>query len=846
MQPGMAPGLREWAALWHSGFGRLKHMGRVGTESSTGSWLKKVAQYRARSLRRLVLAGSGWTVNCSAEVQAGAASSVRELSTTSSSVILVAGIALVFLGLLAILTLMIIRERRHHGALEQSHMRVAELSDRQRQSIVEIERLKAEIEYQRGQMETLRDSEKRFRTMVQQLPVGIFATDPQGECCYVNDRWCWLAGMTSDQAAGSGWTRAFHPDDRDQILQAWRQSSDQVEFVAQHRFRTPSGRDTWLNTRLIPLRDRVGRITAHLGAHTDISALKRAEEALRASEARFRNYFELPLIGIALNGADKRWWEVNDRLCEMLGYRRTQLLGMSWAEMTHPDDLAVEEAQFERVMNRRIDSYSLDKRFIRQDGALLYASVSTRCLRQANGVVDCFMTVVQDITERQRSAEHIEYLAYYDTLTGLPNRALLSDRLRQALLRASREHTLAGMMIVDIDRFKLINDALGHKIGDRLLSDVAVRLQQCVRQCDTISRQGGDEFTILLPDLSTGDEATLIAQRMLEVVAEPFHLDGRELSMTCSIGISLYPRDGRNEELMLKNADIALYRAKDMGRNNYQFYLSGATLLSRERLRLEGDLRHAIERRELELYYQPKWDFHTETITGAEALIRWNHPELGLLPPGRFISIAEESGLVLPIGKWILLTSMDEIGHLHQSGFPGLRIAVNLSTRQFQQVDLKDQVRAALTASSFDPACLELELTEGILMNNNEENMTALRAFKAMGVRIAIDDFGTGYSSLSYLQSFPVDVLKIDRAFVMDLPANASSIAIVDAIVTLAHGLGLEVVAEGVETPEQSAFLQAHGCDEGQGYYFGKPMPLTEFWLLLEQDRYRAAAATTA
>ena len=808
-------------------------MSRVGKEAPTGKWAKWAAQGGVRGFRRLViglaLAGGGMTISL-ANVEVSAASPPFRTA-------LLTGIALVLLGLAAgTFALLIVRERRYQAAWEQSRTHIAEINNRRRQ-------LEAELERQKGLIETLQDSERRFQTLAQKLPVGIFMTDPHGECRYVNDRWCWLAGMTAEQAAGSGWIRALHPDDRDQILQAWRQSGEQVEFVAQHRFRTPSGRETWLNIRVVPLRDRVGRITGHLGAHTDIGDLKRTEETLRASEARFRNYFELPLIGIALNGADKRWWEVNDRLCEILGYRRAQLLRMSWAEMTHPDDLAVEEAQFERIMSRRIDGYSLDKRFIRQDGALLYASVSTRCVRQANGVVDYFVTVVQDTTERQRAAEHIEHLAYYDALTGLPNRTLLADRLQQALLRANREHTLAGMMLVDLDRFKLINDALGHKIGDRLLGDVAMRLQQCVRQCDTISRQGGDEFAVLLPDLSSRDDATHIAQRMLDVLVEPFRLDGRELNMTCSIGISLYPRDGCNGELLLKNADIALYRAKDRGRNNYQFYQSGDTQLSRERLHLETDLRHAMDRRQLEVYYQPKWDFHAGVITGAEALVRWNHPELGLLSPARFISIAEESGLVLPIGEWILRTAVDEVGDLHQSGFPGLRIAVNLSTRQFRQADLKDQVREALVASGFDPACLELELTEGILMHNNEENMTALRAFKAMGLRIAIDDFGTGYSSLGYLQRFPVDVLKIDRAFVMDLPANTSSAAIVDAIVTLAHGLGLEVVAEGVETLEQLAFLQAHGCDEGQGYYFGKPMPLSEFRLLLDQDRVRTAAA---
>lgn len=810
---------------------------------SLASGCNNVTQERVKSLRRLSnglsLVSGGWAVGYSADLQAAGVLSPIDLSILSSPAVFLLGISLAAFGLVAHLALLAARERRHKAAEEQARLRIAELSGRQLQ-------LEVELEFQQHQVESLRDSEKRFRSLAQQLPVGIFVTTPDGECRYVNDRWCWLAGMTSEQAAKGGWTQALHPEDRDQVLRALQESADQSEFILQHRFRTPSGRDTWLNTCVIPLRDRIGRVTGYLGTHTDIGALKRAEETLRISETRFRSYFELPLIGIAVNGADKRWWEVNDRLCEMLGYRRTQLLGMTWAEMTHPDDLVLEQAQFERVMNRRIDSYSLDKRFIRQDGALLYASVSTRCLRQANGVVSYFVMVIQDITDRQRAAEHIEYLAYYDALTGLPNRALLADRMHQALFRAGREHTLVGVMIVDIDRFKLINDALDHKNGDRLLSEVALRLQECIRQGDTISRQGGDEFAVLLPDLSTSNEATFIANQMLEAVTQPFNLEGQELSITCSIGISLYPRDGRNEEALLKNADIALYRAKDMGRNNYQFYLSGATTLSRERLHLEGDLRHAIDRRQLELYYQPKWDFHTDTITGAEALIRWNHPVFGLLPPARFISIAEESGLVLPMGEWILRTSMNEISQLHQNGYPGLRIAVNLSTRQFRQTDLKDRVQDALAMSNFDSACLELELTEGILMHNNEENMTALRAFKAMGVRIAIDDFGTGYSSLSYLQSFPVDVLKIDRAFVMDLPENTSSAAIVDAIVTLAHGLGLEVVAEGVETPEQLAFLKAHGCDEGQGYYFGKPMPLDQFRLLLEQDRARLAAAKAA
>jgi diguanylate cyclase (GGDEF)-like protein/PAS domain S-box-containing protein len=714
----------------------------------------------------------------------------------------------------------------------------AEIGQRQRR----LDSVQTEMDQQRQSVESLRESERRFRTLTEQLPVGVFLTDAQGAYRYVNDRWRQLAGLTAEQALESGWSGALHPEDRERVLSAWRQAIEGgAEFAIEHRFRTSSGRETWLNTRAVPLRDRAGNIAGYLGAHTDIADLKQSEETLRASEARFRGYFELPLVGIALTGPDKRWWEVNDRLCEMLGYRRTQLLRLSWAELTYPEDLAIELAQFDRVMSRRIEGYSLDKRFVRQDGEILHVSVSTRCLRRANGVVEYFVTVVQDITERKQAEERAQHLAQYDALTGLPNRTLLTDRLQQAVLRAGRDHSQMGVLLVDLDHFKRINDALGHTVGDQLLRELATRLQECVRPFDTISRQGGDEFAVLLPDLEVTEEAARIAERILDIVAQPCRINDQELRIGCSIGISIYPRDGRNAEMLLKNADTALYRAKDMGRNSYQYYLSGATMIAHERLRLEASLRYAVDRQQLELYYQPKWDFRTGSITGAEALVRWNHPELGLLPPGRFITIAEDSGLILPIGEWVLRNAVRDVSRLHGGGFPKFEVAVNLSGRQFRQAGLADLVGEALAETGFDANCLELELTEGILMNPTEENLGMLKAFKTVGARIAIDDFGTGYSSLSYLQRFPVDVLKIDRSFVVDLPASTDSAAIVDAIVALAHGLGLEVVAEGVETAEQSAFLRARGCDKGQGYYFGRPLPLVELRKLLVQDRLKTA-----
>ena len=795
-------------------------------------WLWRAAGVGLVLLIGVTLISIGEVESQAAGGEPSGAASVRPGWFESGRLGILAGVALLLLGAAGGGTAIVFEQRRRMRAAQDAfQVRIGALQDQQ---LV----LETELGQQRELAETLRDSEQRLRVLLQQLPAGIFLTDIQGEIRYVNDRWQLLAGLTAEQAAGTGWIQALHPDDRNLILETWRQAIQNcTEFVADHRFRTPSGRVKWLNTRATPLMDRAGRITGYLGVHADIADLKQTEETLRASEARFRSYFELPLIGIALTGADKRWWEVNDRLCEMLGYRRAQLLSMTWAELTHPDDLGIDVMQFERVIGRRIEGYSVDKRFIRQDGALLYTGVSTRCVRRTNGAVDYFVMVIQDITERKEAEDRVQHLAHYDPLTGLPNRVLLGDRLQQAVARAGREHAQTGVMMVDIDRFKLINDALGHAVGDRLLQEVATRLRGCARQCDTISRQGGDEFAVLLPDLDSGDEATRIAQRMLELMAQPIRLDDQELSVTCSIGISLYPRDGRTGDLLLKNADIALYRAKDMGRNNYQFYLSGATMLSRERLNLETSLRHAVERQQLEVYYQPKWDFRAGAVTGAEALVRWNHPKLGLLSPARFIPIAEDSGLVLPMGEWVLRAAIREIGELHRSGFPGLRIAVNLSGRQFQQVELADLVAQALTENGFDPVCLELELTESTLMHHTDNNLAVLNALKATGARIAIDDFGTGYSSLSYLQQFPVDVLKIDRTFVMDLPDAAGSVAIVDAIVTLAHGLGLEVVAEGVETPEQLAFLHTHGCDEGQGYYFGRPTSLAEFRALLEQAR---------
>ncbi len=518
-----------------------------------------------RGVLLTVLGCSGLAIRASAEEALSALTQPAPGRIEHSHLAFWIGGGLIALGLTGGFGAVIFSQRRRlkqEEELQQAdrdrlQAQIAALKNRQQALETENWRLQQTAETQQKTVEILRDSEQHFRILARRLPVGVFTADTQGECRYVNEYWRQLAGLTAKQAAGSKWLQSVHPDDRELITQAWRQAVDQdSEFIANHRFQSSSGRVAWLSTRAVPLRDHAGRVTSYLGASTDVADLKRVEETLRASESKFRSYFELPLIGIALTGPDKRWWEVNDRLCEMLGYRRAQLLRLSWAELTHPDDLAAEIAQFDRAMSRRTEGYSLDKRFLRQDGIPIYVSVSSRCVRRTNNVVEYFVTVVQDITERKQAEDRIQHLAQYDALTGLPNRALLDDRLRQAVLRAGRDHSLVAVLLVDLDHFKRINDALGHSFGDRLLQGVVDRLQQCVRQCDTISRQGGDEFAVLLPDLGSSDDAARIAQRILETVALPYRLDDHELLTSCSIGISLYPRDGHSTENLIPHSQL--------------------------------------------------------------------------------------------------------------------------------------------------------------------------------------------------------------------------------------------------------------------------------------------------
>lgn len=430
----------------------------------------------------------------------------------------------------------------------------------------------------------------------------------------------------------------------------------------------------------------------------------------------------------------------------------------------------------------------------------------------------------RDVSDWKRAEERLIDLAHFDQLTGLPNRTLFQDRLRQALPQASRNGKLVALLFLDLDRFKLVNDSLGHTVGDLLLKEAAGRLTHCVRKSDTVARLGGDEFTVVLTNITSVHDAAKVAQKILDDFSRPFGLQGPELFVTPSIGITLYPFDGDDIDLLLKNADTAMYRAKQMGRNNYQFYSAEMNTATIAQLTLESSLRYALKREEFRIHYQPQVDLKTGCITSVEALLRWQHPSLGLVSPQEFIPIAEETGLIVPIGEWVLRTACAQAAAWQKANLPLMHMVVNLSIRQFKQPQLIETVERILGETGLSPRHLGLELTESMLMENEERTVSVLTELNKLGVQISIDDFGTGYSSLRYLKCFPIHILKIDQSFVREIETNATDAAIVTSIIALARNLGLRVVAEGVESAAQLKFLRANGCDGMQGYYFSKPL----------------------
>jgi diguanylate cyclase (GGDEF)-like protein/PAS domain S-box-containing protein len=556
-------------------------------------------------------------------------------------------------------------------------------------------------------------------------------------------------------------------------------------------------------------------------------------DRLRESEERYATLVELAAIGISHVDVDGRFVHVNRQLCEMLGYTRDELLALSVRDISHPDDRHSTDKQRAQLHAGEIDSFKAEKRYVRKDGTPVWVHLTVRAKRGSDGRRVHDISIVEDITERREAQSRVEYLATHDEMTGLANRTLFSELLARAVARERRHRRKFAVLFLDLDRFKIVNDSLGHDGGDKLLKVVASRLGAGVRSSDVMARFGGDEFVLLAHEIPDRQTAAIVARHLLSLILKPVAIGEQQCRVTASIGIAVYPDDAADATTLLKRADMALYRAKEEGKNTFQFYSPDLGARSEERMRIETCLRDAVARNELSLHYQAKVDMKTGAIRGVEALLRWTHPELGSVSPTQFIPVAEECGLIVPLGQWAMTTACAQSVAWLREGLPPICMAVNLSPRQFLDPNLVAVVADVLARTGIQPHLLELEITESVMSHDMDAALAKLTAIRTLGVRLAIDDFGTGYSSLAQLKRFPIDVLKIDRSFIKGIPSDKEDIAITEAILALAGSLGVRIVAEGVETREQQAFLEQHDCDEMQGFYFSRPVPPDDFARLL-------------
>jgi diguanylate cyclase (GGDEF)-like protein/PAS domain S-box-containing protein len=688
-------------------------------------------------------------------------------------------------------------------------------------------------------------AKERLELALEGSGASLWDIDLQSGKVYVSEGWASFLGLPRAPTVTTiaELTKDVHPEDRQSLVESSIavMKGAQAEYVQEHRFRAVDGSWKWLQSRgKVSERDAAGRSLRMTGILLDITARKRAERALLETERRYRDVVEASGEYVWETDAQWRYTYLSARVESVLGYPRAELLGRTPREFMPLGEARALDAWFERNAQEGQPFRDLQHRSIARSGQVIWQQVSGMPVRDAQGALAGYRGTGADISARKQAEDRIQYLATRDALTGLPNRALLADRARQAILAAARSRGMLAVLLVDLDRFKLVNDSLGHQAGDALLRAVGERLQGTLRREDTLARLGGDEFVLLWDRLKGAPEAALVAQRIQGILQRPFEIDGRTLHVTASIGISIYPEDGRDYSELLKNADTALYDAKDAGRNGMRFFSPQLHARAAARLTLESDLRGALARSELVLHWQPV--LRQRRIVGAEALVRWNHPVRGLLLPDTFIPAAEESGLIRAIGEWTLARALAQAGAWRRS-LPGEPwVALNVSALELAQgAAYVERLREALATHGVAAGRVELEVTERVLMAHLPENIETLRQIGALGVRLAIDDFGTGYSSLAYLRRLPIDKLKIDRGFLRELDSSSGDAMIVRTIAAMARGLGLQVAAEGVETEAQLRELLAVGCDEWQGHLYSAPLEAAAFERLALAGRLAVA-----
>ena len=679
----------------------------------------------------------------------------------------------------------------------------------------------------------LKESEQWFAKTLRCISDGLIATDAEGKIRFMNPVAVALTACDFSDAQGktideimtlvAKSTRLPVENPVKSALRTLSVSSMEQQTL----LLTHSGEETPIDDGAAPIMDDDGTVLGAVLVFRDISERCRIESQLQESEERFHSSFDQAAIGMALVAVDGRFLQVNSALSNIFGYCEEELLGMNVLDLAHDAD---EHAKVLKYHFRQLLSDDAPPSFHEElkcrhksSDKQVWTLISGSLVRNSAGIPQYFIIQIQDISDWKYAEQKLIFIANHDPLTGLINRQQFHNRFSEALISARRHHTKLALIFLDLDRFKLINDTLGHRIGDLLLEAVSERLKSSIRSNDALGRLGGDEFVMMLTDIENIDDVARIAQKTINLLAQPFSIEGNDIIITASVGISIFPDDGDNSHTLLMNADSAMYLAKETGKNNYQFYTQAMTERSVERMIIERGLRDAIKNDELKLHFQPKVDAQSGISSSVEALVRWQHPEWGLVAPYRFITVAEETGLIVPIGAWVLRAACLQAKAWQENDGQFHQVAVNVSARQFMEIDLFEMIKKTLEETGLRPSALELEITESAVMQEPERTLNVLKLLFDLGVKISIDDFGTGYSSLTYLRQFPVHSVKIDRSFVQDIPEDQGSMTLVRAIIALAHELNLEVTAEGVETKEQLAFLREQDCDILQGYLFSKP-----------------------